>query len=41
MVTTVLDTAHKRGDDLLATLHVALGPPTAISPGLPILSPGR
>jgi transposase len=38
---TVLDTARKRGEDLLATLHAALGPPVAIPPGLPILSPGR
>jgi transposase len=41
IVTTVLDTARKRGDDLLATLHAALGPPAAVPPGLPILSPGR
>jgi transposase len=41
IVTTVLDTARKRGADLLATLHTALGPPTALPPGLPILSPGR
>jgi transposase len=40
IVTTVLDTARKRGDDLLATLHAALGPPVALPPGLPILSPG-
>ena len=40
-VTTVLDTARKRGEDLLTTLHTALGPPAAIPPGLPILSPGR
>jgi transposase len=41
IVTTVLDTAHKRGDDLLTTLHTALGQPAAIPPGLPILSPSR
>jgi transposase len=41
IVTTVLDTARKRGQDLLATLQTALGPPAAIPPGLPILSPGR
>jgi transposase len=41
ILTTVLDTARKRGDELLATLHAALGPPTALPSGLPILSPGR
>jgi transposase len=41
IVTTVLDTARKRGDDLLAALHTALGPPATLPPGLPILSPGR
>jgi transposase len=41
IVTTVLDTARKRGDDLLTTLHAALGAPAAIPPGLPLLSPGR
>ena len=40
-VTTVLDTARKRGEAVLATLHAALGAPVAIPPGLPILSPGR
>jgi transposase len=40
-VTTVLDTARKRGEDLLATLHAALGDPVAIPPGFPILSPTR
>jgi transposase len=40
IVATVLDTARKRGEDRLATLHVALGQPTAIPPGLPILPPG-
>ena len=40
-VTTVLDTARKRGAAVLATLHAALGAPVAIPPGLPILSPGR
>ena len=38
---TVLDTARKCGDDLLATLQTALGPPAALPAGLPILSPGR
>jgi transposase len=41
IVTTVLDTARKRGEDLLTTLHATLGQPAAIPPGLPILSPGR
>jgi transposase len=41
IVITVLDTARKRGVDLLTTLHAALGQPVAIPPGLPILSPGR
>jgi transposase len=41
IVTTVLDTARKRGEDLLATLHAALGAPATIPPGLPILSPSR
>ncbi len=41
IVTTVLDTARKRGDDLLSTLHAALGAPAAIPPGLPVLSPSR
>ncbi len=41
VVTTVLDTARKRGEQLLTTLHAALGQPAAIPPGLPILSPGR
>ena len=41
IVATVLDTARKRGADLLTTLHAALGEPVAIPPGLPILSPGR
>jgi transposase len=40
LVTTVLDTARKRGENLLATLHAALGPPAAIPPGFPVLSPG-
>jgi transposase len=40
IITTVLDTARKRGDDLLTTLHAALGAPVAIPPGLPILSAG-
>jgi transposase len=38
---TVLDTARKRGEDLLTTLHAALGDPVALPPGLPILSPAR
>jgi transposase len=41
IVTTVLDTARRRGHDLLTTLHAALGAPTAIPSGLPILSPAR
>jgi transposase len=41
ILTTVLDTARKRGEDLLATLQATLGQPAAIPPGLPILSPGR
>ncbi len=41
IVSTVLDTARKRGEDLLTTLHTALGAPAAIPPGLPVLSPGR
>ena len=41
IVTTVLDTARKRGQAALATLHAALGDPVAIPPGLPILSPAR
>ena len=41
IVTTVLDTARKRGEDLLTTLHIALGQPTAIPLELPILSPTR
>ena len=41
IATTVLDTARKRGEDLLATLHAALGAPAALPPGLPILSPRR
>jgi transposase len=40
ILTTVLDTARKRGADLLTTLHAALGQPATISHGLPILSPG-
>jgi transposase len=39
IVTTVLDTARKRGEDLLTTLHAAIGNPVAIPPGLPSLSP--
>ena len=41
IVTTVLDTARKRGEDLLTTLHAALGQPATLPPGFPILSPGR
>jgi transposase len=41
IVTTVLDTARKRGDDLLTTLHAALGAPATIPAGLSIISPGR
>jgi transposase len=40
ILTTVLDTARKRGDHLLTTLHAAIGQPVAIPPGLPVLSPG-
>jgi transposase len=40
IITTVLDTARKRGETLLTTLHAALGAPVALPPGLPILSPG-
>jgi transposase len=40
IVTTVLDTARKRGADLLTTLHAAIGQPVALPQGLPILSPG-
>ena len=40
-VTTVLDTARKRGEDLLTTLQATLGQPAALPPGFPILSPGR
>jgi transposase len=39
IITTVLDTARKRGEDLLTILHAALGDPVTIPPGLPILSP--
>lgn len=41
IVTTVLDTARKRGADVLSTLHAALGQPVIIPPGLPTLSPAR
>jgi transposase len=41
ILTTVLDTARKRGEDLLTTLHATLGQPATIPPGLPILSPSR
>jgi transposase len=41
ILATVLDTARKRREDLLATLQAALGPPAALPPDLPILSPGR
>jgi transposase len=41
ILTTVLDTARKRGNDLLTILHHALGQPAALPPGLPILSPTR
>jgi hypothetical protein len=37
----VLDTARKRGEELLTTLHAALGPPVGIPPGCPILSSTR
>jgi transposase len=41
IVATVLDTARKRGEDLLATLHAVLGQPAVLPPGFPILSPAR
>ena len=41
LATTVLDTARKRGADVLTTLQTAFGPPAALPPGLPVLSPGR
>jgi len=41
IMTTVFDTARKRGEDLLTTLHAALGPPATLPPGLPLLAPGR
>jgi transposase len=41
IATTVLDTARKRGENLLTTLHAALGAPAAIPSALPILSPAR
>jgi transposase len=40
LVTTVLDTTRKRGENLLTTLYAAIGQPVALPPGLPILSPG-
>jgi transposase len=40
-VTTVLDTARKRGEGLLATLQAALGGPLVLPSGQPILSPSR
>ena len=39
IVTTILDTARKRGEDLLPTLHATIGPPAAIPPGFPFLAP--
>jgi len=41
IVTTVLDTARKRGEGLLATLQAALGGPLVLPSGRPILSPSR
>jgi hypothetical protein len=41
ILATVLDTAHKRGEDLRATLHAAHGRPAALPPGLTVLSPSR
>jgi transposase len=41
IVTTVLDTARKRGEAVFATLQAALGGPATLPPGLPILSPAR
>jgi transposase len=40
ILATVLDTARKRGENLLTTLHAAIGQPAALPQGLPILSPG-
>jgi transposase len=40
IVATVLDTARKRGEDLLTTLHAAIGQPVALPRGRPILIPG-
>ena len=40
IVATVLDTARKRGEDLLTTLHAAIGQPVALPQRLPIVSPG-
>jgi transposase len=39
ILTTVLDTTRKRGENLLTTLYAAIGQPVALPPGLPILSP--
>ena len=41
IVTTVLDTARKRGEGLLATLQAALGGPLVLPSGRAILSPSR
>ena len=41
IVASVMDTARKCGEQLLTTLQAALGPPVALPPGLPILSPAR
>jgi transposase len=38
---TVLATARKRGEAVLATLQAALGNPVALPDGLPLLSPAR
>jgi transposase len=40
ILTPRLDTTRKRGEDLLTTLHAAIGQPVALPPGLPVLSPG-
>jgi transposase len=41
IVTTVLDTARKRGEAVLTTLQAVLGDPATLPPGLPLLKPTR
>ena len=41
IVTTVLDTARKRGETVLSTLQGALGGPAPLPLALPLLSPAR